>query len=148
MTAQLFLEIMVRDIRKMKEEIGLYKNETDIWKLTPGIGNSTGTLALHITGNLQHFIGAVLGGTGFVREREREFAERNIAKAELISGLDDAEAIVTKILGALPDEKLVQDFPIEFMGKRSTHQVLIILVSHLSYHLGQVNYHRRLLAVK
>jgi hypothetical protein len=145
MTAQLFQEIIIRDVRKMKEELSLYKNESDIWKLTPGVSNSAGTLALHLTGNLNHFIGAVLGGTGYVREREKEFSDRNVPREKLIAGLDGAEQVVAKTLPSLSDEKLTMDFPIEFMGKRTTLSVLIVLTTHLGYHLGQVNYHRRIL---
>jgi hypothetical protein len=145
MNAPLFLELFVRDIKKVKEELALYKQENDIWKLAPGIANSPGTLALHLTGNLKHFIGAVLGGTGYLRERDREFAERNVPREKLIAGLDEAEAVVTNVLSAISDERLAEDFPIEFMGKRKTLQVLIVLTGHLNYHLGQINYHRRLL---
>jgi hypothetical protein len=145
MNAPLFLEIIVRDIRKVKEELALYKNEPDIWMLQPGIGNSAGTLAMHLTGNLRHFIGGVLGGSGYVRERDREFTARNVPRTVLLEGLDEAEAIVTKVLGGLDDKQLQADFPIEFLGKRTTLSVLIVLTSHLGYHLGQINYHRRLL---
>ena len=141
------LEIFDRDLKKLKEEILLYKSDADLWKLSPGIANSTGTLALHIAGNIHHFIGAVLGKSGYVRQREKEFADRNVSRDILVKGLDDSIVIVNKILPMITDAQLEQDYPIEFMGKRKTASVLIILVSHLGYHLGQVNYHRRLFSV-
>ncbi|HEY6163252.1 MAG TPA: DUF1572 family protein [Bacteroidia bacterium] len=146
MTATLFLEIFERDIKKLKEEISAYKNEADLWKLEKGIANSAGTLALHLTGNLNHFIGAVLGKSGYVRERDKEFSERNAPREKLIAGIDSAAKAVHETMSKLQDADLAGDFPIEFMGQRKTIQVLIILVAHLNYHLGQINYHRRLLA--
>ena len=145
MTATLFLEIFERDIKKLKEEISAYKNEGDLWKVEKGISNSAGTLALHLTGNLHHFIGAVLGKSGYVRERDKEFSERNVSREKLIAGIDSAAQVVQQSMSKLHDNDLSKDFPIEFMGQRKTLQVLIILVAHLNYHLGQINYHRRLL---
>src|SRR5688572_15421235 len=139
MTAQLFLELFERDIKKVTEEISLYKNEADLWALSGGIKNSAGTLALHLTGNLKHFIGAVLGNSGYVRERDKEFAERNVPREKLIRGLEEALAALKNTLPGLSDADLQKDFPIEFMGKRKTLQVLIVLISHLNYHLGQIN---------
>ncbi|MEW6468078.1 MAG: DUF1572 family protein [Bacteroidota bacterium] len=146
MTAQLFLELFERDIVKVKEEIALYANEGDLWLVQGDVRNSAGTLALHLAGNLRHFIGAVLGNTGYVRQRDKEFSDRDIPREQLLAGLDDALDVVRKTLARLSDEDLSRDFPIEFMGRRKTLQVLIILASHLNYHLGQINYHRRLLA--
>ena len=146
MTAQLFLEIFERDLKKIQEEILAYQNEDDLWKVEKGISNSTGTLCLHLIGNLNHFIGAVLGNTGYVREREKEFSNRNVSREEIIEGFNHASKIVSETLIKLNNTDLEKDFPIEFMGKRKTLQVLIILVAHFNYHLGQVNYHRRLIA--
>ena len=146
MNTQLIFELFERDIRKIKEELSLYKNEADIWKTGKGISNSAGTLALHLTGNLDHFVGAVLGRTGYVRERDKEFSERNVSREKMISALDKTEETVKKTFASLKDEDLEKEFPIEFMGKRKTLQVMFILISHLNYHLGQINYHRRLLA--
>ena len=62
-----------KDLSKLIGEIDLYKNETDLWKIKDGISNSGGNLTLHLIGNLNHFIGATLGNTGYVRERDKEF---------------------------------------------------------------------------
>jgi len=135
-----------KDINKLKEEISLYKNESDLWKLSGDIKNSTGTLTLHLIGNLKHFIGAILGKTGYVRERDKEFAERNISREKMLKGLDETLAIVKNILPKLSDEDLQKDFPLPFLEKiRPTIEILFILYGHFNYHLGQINYHRRLL---
>jgi hypothetical protein len=74
------LEIFERDLNKLLQEINLYKDENSLWQIKEGIGNSGGNLCLHLMGNLNHFMGAVLGGTGYVREREKEFSLKNIPK--------------------------------------------------------------------
>lgn len=108
------------------------------------IKNSAGNLALHITGNLKHFIGSVLGGTGYVRERDREFSDKDVPKAQLLQELDEAAAIVSTVLSSLPDEKVLLPYPADTFGKDAlTLRVLVILTTHLDYHLGQVNYLRR-----
>ena len=146
MTSQLLSSHYEKDIKKLIEEISLYKSENDLWLLKGDVKNSPGTLALHITGNLKHFIGAQLGKTDFVRERDKEFADRNISKENLLKGLNEALEIVKNTLPKLSDEDLKKDFPIPFLEKiRPTIEILFILYGHLNYHLGQVNYHRRLL---
>ena len=146
MTSQLLLNHYEKEIKKLIEEISLYKNENDLWMLKGGIKNSPGTLALHITGNLKHFIGAQLGKSGFIRERDKEFSDRNVSKENLLKELDEALDVVKSSLTKLSDEDLKKDFPIPFLEKvRPTIEILFILYGHLNYHLGQVNYHRRLL---
>ena len=145
MTSQLLLAHFEKDINKFMEEISLYKNENDLWVLKGDTKNSPGTLALHIAGNLKHFIGAQLGKTGYLRERDKEFSDRNIPKESLLKGLKEALEIVKITLSKLSDEDLQKDFPISFLEKiRPTIEILFILYGHLNYHLGQVNYHRRL----
>ena len=65
----------------------LYKNEEDVWKIKEGISNSAGNLTLHLLGNLNHFIGATLGNTGYVRERDKEFSLKNIPRIQLVEDL-------------------------------------------------------------
>jgi hypothetical protein len=146
MTSQLLLSHLEKDVNKLIEEISLYKNESDLWKLSGEIKNSPGTLALHITGNLKHFIGAQLGKTGYVRERDKEFSARNVSKENLLQGLNEALEIIKNTLPKLSDEDLKKDFTVPFLEKvRPTIEILFILYGHLNYHLGQVNYHRRIL---
>lgn len=147
MNSRLLLSHFEKDLQKLIEEISLYKSESDLWKITGEIKNSAGTLALHITGNLKHFIGTQLGKTGYIRERDKEFSERSVSKENLLKGLNEALEIVKTTLPKLSEEDLKKDFPVPFLEKiRPTYEILFILYGHLNYHLGQVNYHRRILA--
>jgi uncharacterized damage-inducible protein DinB len=144
MIAKTFLDFFQRDLEKLKEEITLFP-EDRLWLVNGEIKNSAGNLALHITGNLKHFIGAVMGDTGYIRQRDKEFSDKNVTKEKLLQGLTESETIVTTVLSALTDEKLMQPYPVETFGKNSTTlRALIQLIAHLDYHLGQVNYLRRL----
>lgn len=136
--------ILLRDLAALKAEVAAYPDESQLWALPPGISNSAGTLALHCAGNLQHFIGMCLGGTEYRRDRDAEFARRNVLRAELLAGLDQAREVVGEVLGRLDVARLGHDFPIEFNGRTlPTSRFLIHLATHLTYHLGQVDYHRR-----
>lgn len=139
-------KVFVKDLQKLKEEISLYKNEATIWQVEKGIANSAGNLCLHLVGNLHHFIGATLGNTGYVRNREAEFASKNIPQQELIKMVEETISIIEKVLPSIKDEQLTADYPIiVFKDKMTTGYFLVHLVGHLGYHVGQINYHRRLL---
>lgn len=135
-----------RDLLKLKAEIELYKNEADLWKISGGVSNSAGNLCLHLTGNLQHFIGKELGGTDFMRNREFEFSAKNVCRESLISQIENTRKIVNKTLENLEEHSLEKDFPVLISKeKMSTEFFLIHLTTHLAYHLGQINYHRRMI---
>ena len=135
-----------KDINKLIEEIGLFKNEEDIWKIKEGVSNSAGNLSLHLVGNLNHFIGATLGNSGYVRERDKEFSEKNIPRTQLIEALNSTVSVIKQTLAALPEEDLKKDFPVAINQKIiSTEYMLVYLLNHFNYHLGQVNYLRRLI---
>jgi uncharacterized damage-inducible protein DinB len=135
-----------RDLEKLKSEIDEYRNEENIWRINGNITNSAGNLCLHLVGNLNAFIGAQLGNTGYIRQRDLEFSMKNIPKSELISQIDQTKHMVDDVLKQLSEAQLQEDFPIQvFQNKTSTEYMLVHLSTHLAYHLGQVNYHRRLL---
>jgi uncharacterized damage-inducible protein DinB len=136
--------LLTRDLQALRRSIEAYPDDALPWRQPPGLPNSAGTLALHVAGNLRHFVGATLGGTGYVRDREHEFAARNLSRAELAAGLAATEADVSHTLGRLTEADLQREFPLPIAGHRfGTGDFLLHLVSHLSYHLGQVDYHRR-----
>ena len=143
--------VMVRDLRTLAAEIQAYENEDDIWRLVPGVNNSAGTLALHLAGNIQHYIGAVLGDTGYVRDRDAEFARRDVPRAELAAGIEAAIAAVQNCMPGIDPEQRDEPYPDKIMavsqdlGALTTGMFLQHLVTHLNYHLGQVDYHRRVL---
>ena len=140
------LALYTRDLNKLKEELSLYTDESTIWKTEPNIANSAGNLTLHLIGNLNHFIGATLGGTEYIRDRDAEFAEKNIARHTLIDDIDRTIGVLIDVLGSLSNTDLDKEFPLQIKDKKdSTGNMLIHLFGHLAYHLGQINYHRRLL---
>ena len=135
-----------RDLSKLRTEISLYKNPAAIWFTDKAIANSAGNLCLHLVGNLNTYIGAVLGNTGYVRHRELEFSLKDIPASELIGKIDATIEIVEKTLNLVTDEKLAAEYPmLVFEHTTTTAYMLTHLATHLGYHLGQVNYHRRLL---
>jgi Protein of unknown function (DUF1572) len=134
-----------KDLNKLIEEINLYKTEEDLWIVKDGISNSGGNLALHVVGGLNHFIGATLGNTGYVRERDKEFSQKNIPGKQIVDDINKTIEVIKNTLSPLSAEDLEKEFPVQFNIKNpSTSYVLLYLLTHLSYHLGQVNYHRRL----
>jgi hypothetical protein len=143
-TSLLFL--FERDLNKLAEEIALYEKEENLWKLEGDIKNTAGNLALHIVGNLNHFVGHVLGNSNYIRQREKEFSDRGIARETIVQMIWETLTMVKSTLSAFPADKLQEDFPIQvFKEVYSIEQMLLQLYGHLTYHLGQINYHRRLL---
>ena len=136
--------LLVRELRAFKRELDSYPDDASVWRVIPGVPNTGGTLALHVAGNVQHFFGAVLGGDGYVRDRDAEFARRDVPRRDLMTGLDAAIASVERTLDRLPANGLDRPYP-EPVAKRtlSTEQFLLHLATHLAYHLGQIDIHRR-----
>ena len=138
--------ILLRELSTLRAEIEAYPSDADLWRVAPGISNSGGTLALHLAGSLQHFIGAILGKNGYVRDRDAEFASRDVSRAELVHQVEQTSAAVQRTLQQLNPADLERTFPVPVaMVRVKTGDFLTHLASHLAYHLGQVNYHRRIL---
>ena len=145
MLSQSLSEIYERNLLQLKEEINLYKNENELWIVRGEISNSAGNLCLHLIGNLHHFIGATLGNTGYVRHRESEFASKNIPRETLLSEIDKTIEVVRNTFSQMKEEDFAKEFPLLKHDKRvSNEEMLLHLLAHLNYHLGQINYHRRL----
>lgn len=142
-------QLFNRDLNKLKEEISLYQHEPALWLTDANIANPAGNLCLHLVGNLNTFIGVHLGNSDYVRQRDLEFSLRDIPRAELLQKVDETISVIDKTLNGLSDEKLLEEYPIAlYDGKKdSTGHILIFLSTHLGYHLGQINYHRRLLDI-
>ncbi len=135
--------MMARELRALRRELEAYADERDIWRVQPGIGNSAGNLTLHLAGNLQHFIGTVLGGASYVRDRDAEFNRRDVPRAELLRQVDAAIAAVG-LLSRISDAELGKPFPQPVGGVTlATGDFLIHLIGHFDWHLGQLDYHRR-----
>ena len=135
-----------RDLEKLKQEVIAYHNESNLWRIDKTIANSAGNLCLHLVGNLNTYIGAEFGKTGYVRDRDLEFSQKNIPKIELVKMIDDTITVVATGLDKIKEKDLEKEYPLLVLKeKTSTEYFLIYLAVHLGYHLGQINYHRRLL---
>ena len=146
MLVSILKKLFLRDLEKLKTELELYRREQNIWIVDKQITNTAGNLCLHLIGNLNAYIGAELGKTGYVRNRPLEFSSGPVPRAELLKGINDTAQMITAIFGQLTEAQLADEYPQQVMdGKVSTGYFLTHLATHLSYHLGQVNYHRRLL---
>lgn len=145
MTTDAMRRALIRDLGTLRRELEAYEREADLWARPTGIVNPGGVLARHLLGNVRHFIGAQLGGAGYVRDRDAEFNDRNVPRAVLISHIEDAARAVDQTLRTLPAARLAEPYPLEVGGTRpETGLFLQHLATHLAYHLGQVDYHRRL----
>jgi len=135
-----------RDLNKLKTEVEAYQNEENLWKIDKNIANSAGNLVLHLVGNLNHFIGTHLGNTGYVRQRDLEFSLKDVPRTKLIEKIEATTKMIDFTLSQLSEDDLKKEYPlVVFENKMTTDYFLIHLIAHLDYHLGQVNYHRRLL---
>lgn len=137
-------DLIVRDLKKLREEIDAYATDQALWVTGGHTKNSAGNLCLHLCGNLQHYIGTRLGNTGYIRHRDAEFSTKDLPRHDLLNLLDDTIRVVEKTLSSLDSSLLEKNYPEEvFQKPMRTGWFLIHLAGHLNYHLGQVNYHRR-----
>lgn len=148
MITEILKSLIIRDLNKLRSEIELYRSESRIWLTEKNIANSAGNLCLHLIGNLNTYIGAVLGNTNYVRNRPLEFSLKDVPRSELISMIDETVIMINTSLSKVIDEDLANEYPLLVLeNKTSTGYFLVHLATHLSYHLGQINYHRRLLDI-
>ncbi|MGZ5218539.1 MAG: DinB family protein [Chitinophagaceae bacterium] len=146
MLTQTLKTLFRKELEKLKREIELYQEETKLWIVKKAITNSGGNLCLHLIGNLNTYIGKELGHTGYIRNRDLEFYQKGVPRDELLKKIDETERIVEEVLDTITDQQLEEEYPvIVFAEKMTTGFFLIHLLAHLTYHLGQINYHRRLL---
>lgn len=143
MLSSILANFYERDLRKLIEEVNLFSNEENLWKTAGSVNNSSGNLVLHIIGGTRYLFGTILAHTGYVRNRDQEFIQKGVARKELVAQLEELIPLVTITISA---QDMEAEFPIPFDdAKRSNNYVLVQLLAHLNYHLGQVNYLRRLL---
>jgi hypothetical protein len=136
--------VLLRDLDGLAAQIGAYPREDDIWKIVPGVANPGGTLALHLVGNLRAFIGAELGKSGYVRDRDAEFSARGVSRPEILARIAAARLDVDTALATLSDSALPAPFAQDVGGARlNTGLLLLHIIAHFGYHLGQIDYHRR-----
>lgn len=142
-----FIFLFERDLDRLYKEINAYAQEEDLWVIKEEIFNSAGTLCLHLCGNLKAFVGKEMGGFPYERDRENEFAARNVSRVEMLNEIREVKILVSNSLDSMSEDKLEESFPLQLFNKEMTYGYFIVhLYGHFNYHLGQINYHRRLLA--
>jgi Protein of unknown function (DUF1572) len=140
------IALFKRDLEKLVVELEAYTDESKLWVRAGEVKNPAGNLVLHLHGNLHHFVGKILGHLEFVRDREAEFSRTGVSRAELIAMVRAISAMLEKVLPSLSEADLAATYPLEVLGyPMTTGYFLIHLYGHLNWHLGQVNYHRRLI---
>jgi hypothetical protein len=133
-----------RDLEKLISELNSFQDEKNIWRVTGSIKNSSGNLALHLIGGLNFLIGTHLANTGYIRDRDAEFTSKAVDRTFLTAQIQELSELIKKTLDALSAEQMESDYPIPFDGQtRPVSYLLVQLLAHLNYHLGQVNYLRR-----
>ena len=138
--------LYTRDLTRLIQELSAFPDTATLWQTRAGITNSAGNLALHLEGNLREFIGRLLGNLDYQRDRPREFSDSGIDKAELITRLTAVRDQIPPVIAAMSADELDADFPQVYVGRTlPNRQMLIHLEGHLSYHLGQIDYLRRVL---
>jgi hypothetical protein len=143
-TAHDIAQLLTRELEGFKREIELFPDDESVWRTVPGVTNSAGNLALHVAGGLEYLVGSVLGGTGYVRNREAEFGRRSGTRSGIVAALDHAIVVVGDVLSRLPHDRFAADFPEPLMGmKFRTDLFLLHLCAHAAFHLGQAGYLRR-----
>ena len=145
-TTEALIRIYDRDLTKLAEEIKLYPDEALLWKVVAGINNSAGNLAVHLCGSLQHFFGAIMAKNGYKRNRDLEFSIKGVPLSEILKEIELAREAMKSVLSRLSSEELDKEFPVVvFDQPMTTGFFLIHMTTHITYHLGQINYHRRIL---
>jgi hypothetical protein len=140
-------ELYDQYIDKLRSEVKSFPDDRSLWKTSGDIPNSAGNLTLHLIGNLNHFFGATISKNGFVRDRDSEFANDGVTKDQLLGEIDKVKKVVNDALRSVAENEMQKTYPVQFQDKDvSTEYVLVYLLGHLNYHLGQIDYHRRLLA--
>lgn len=140
-----YKKLYLHFLDQLKDEISLYRNDDDIWKLTGKITNTPGNLCLHLCGNLNHFIGAVLENTGYIRDRDKEFSQKNVSREDLLNEINNTKDMVEKVFDKSTSDNFNDIYPVNSFGENVTIGYIVsLLVAHLAYHVGQINYHRRI----
>jgi uncharacterized damage-inducible protein DinB len=144
MLTRILQTLLLRELAAVRRSVEAYPDDASIWAHPAGLPNAAGTLVLHLAGNLRSYIGTALGGGSYVRDRPAEFSRRNVPRAELLAELDATTAEIARTLPTLTDEMLSRPFPQPIGGHMLGADVFLThMATHLAYHLGQIDYHRR-----
>ncbi len=138
-------DLFRRDIARLGQQVNGFPDDSTLWAILPGTTNSAGNLALHVEGNLREYIGRQLGGVPYERRRPLEFSSTGLTRGELAGRVTALQTLIPEIVLGLTEQVLDAPFPEEVLGiPLSTRQFVIHLLGHLNYHLGQIDYLRRI----
>jgi len=135
-----------RDLTRLIQELQAFGSDEILWQRAPGVKNPAGNLVLHLEGNLREYVGRQLGNVAYSRVRDREFALAEVSRDELVERMEQVRELVTKVVAGLSDADLAATYPERVLeAPLSSHDFLIHLHGHLNFHLGQIDYLRRIL---
>jgi hypothetical protein len=135
-----------RDLTRLIQQIEAYPNDATLWQTHPAITNSAGNLVLHLEGNLREYIGRQLGNIPYTRKRELEFSSRGISQEELLRRVAELKVTIPSVIERLSPEQFEMEYPeIVLQRATSTHEFVIHLHGHLNWHMGEIDYLRRIL---
>ena len=142
--AQELAALFDRDLTRLEQELRAFPDTAALWAIAPGVSNAAGTLALHLEGNLREYIGRQLGRLEYTRDRPREFSARGVPQQELLDRVEQLRETIPPVIRGLAPEALARAYPEPYNGAAiSTQQFLVHLLAHFNYHLGQIDYLRR-----
>ena len=137
--------LFARDLTRLSQELRAFPDTPSIWRTAPGVTNAAGTLALHREGNLREYLGRQLGQIDYARDRPLEFGARHVEQHEILERIEAIREMVPRVIGGLTAQALEARYPEDVLSvPMSTRQFLIHLSGHLNYHLGQIDYLRRI----
>jgi Protein of unknown function (DUF1572) len=135
-----------RDLTRLIQELHAFPSDDTLWQVRAGVKNSAGNLVLHLEGNLREYIGRQVGQVGYSRTRDREFTDHGVSRNELTRRMEQVKALVVSVVSQLSDADLTASYPENVLDTPlSTHDFLVHLHGHLNFHLGQIDYLRRIL---
>lgn len=136
--------VLLRELAAVRRTVEAYPDDASLWTERPGLPNGGGTLVLHLAGNLQHYLGAVLGRSGYRRDRDAEFSRRDVPRVILLGEIEAARQAIERGIAVVSDDMLAEPYPEQIAGRTvTTGDFLVHLTTHLAFHLGQLDYHRR-----
>jgi hypothetical protein len=136
------ISLFTRDLRRVAQEIAAFPTDESLWQTAPGVTNSAGNLALHLEGNLREYVGRQLGGIAYTRQRPLEFSTTGLTRADVAARIDVVRESVIPTLATVDLDTI---FPENVLGQPlTTRQFVLHLLGHLNYHLGQIDYLRRI----
>jgi hypothetical protein len=135
-----------RDLTRLIQELRAFPNDETLWESAPGVKNSAGNLVLHLEGNLREYIGRQLGQVAYTRVRDQEFAPAGISRDDLVRRMEQVKGLVVKVVSGLSDNELAAPYPESVLETTlCSRDFLVHLHGHLNFHLGQIDYLRRIL---